>query len=467
MTLKVFNTLTRQKEVFKPINDNKVNMYSCGPTVYHYAHIGNLRTYIFNDILRKTLKYLNYDLTHVMNITDVGHIVGDADQGEDKMLKGAIRENKTVWQIAQQYTDAFMNDIKRLNIESPDHILKATDNIKEMQDIISTLVEKDYAYIADGNVYFDTSKFDGYEKLGKLNLENLREGARVCADSNKRNSTDFVLWFTKSKFQDQDMKWDSPWGVGYPGWHIECTAMSSKHFGNQFDIHTGGVDHIPVHHTNEIAQSEAAFGVKPWVNYWIHGAFLIDHTGKMSKSKGEFLTLQLLVDKGYDPLAYRYFCLNAHYRQQLTFSFEALDAAKTGFNTLKYRIIELKKNVNDNNQNHDLEKSYKDEFIEAISDDLNMPRALATFQKVLKDNNISNKQKYNLILDFDKVLGLNVDSFKEEAQEISPEIMDIIKERELARQNKDWAKSDELRDLLKGKGVLIKDTKEGTKWELI
>ncbi|PLW80507.1 cysteine--tRNA ligase [Candidatus Woesearchaeota archaeon] len=461
MSLRLYNTLSRKKEEFAPLKNNKVGMYSCGPTVYNYAHIGNLRTYIFNDILRKTLKYLRYDLTHVMNITDVGHLTSDADEGEDKMLKGAKREKKTVWQIAKYYTDAFMDDMKKLNIEIPDVIPKATDNIDKMQEITQTLIDKDYAYISEGNVYFDTSKFADYSNLGNLDIDQLKSGARVDEDSGKRNPSDFVLWFTKSKFDDQEMKWDSPWGKGYPGWHIECSAMSSKYLGNQFDIHTGGIDHIPVHHTNEIAQSECAFGKKPWVKYWVHGEFLVVDKDKMSKSSGDFLRLKTLIDKGFNPLHYRFFCLNAHYRQQLHFSFDALDAAKNGFENLKKKIIDLKDSKNNVETNIETKTNYETNFINSISDDLNMPKAMALVQNIIKDKELSNKDKLDLLYDFDKVLGLGFKNMKKEKIEVSNDIIELAKKRKVARDNKDWSTADKIRDELKEKGYVVKDTNDG------
>lgn len=464
MTLKLYNTLTRKKEDFVPINDKKVGMYSCGPTVYHYAHIGNLRTYVFNDILRRTLKYLGYELNHVMNITDVGHLTSDSDTGEDKMLKGAKREKKTVWDVADFYTNAFMKDIERLNIETPEVVPRATDNIKEMQEIISKIEENGYSYESGGNVYFDTSKFKKYVELGKLKLDKLEEGSRVEADKNKKNHSDFVLWFTKSKFDDQEMKWDSKWGTGYPGWHIECSAMSSRYLGEQFDIHTGGIDHIPVHHTNEIAQSEAAFGKHPWVKYWMHGEFLVINKAKMAKSGDNFLTLQVLVEKGFDPIIYRFFCLGAHYRQQLNFSFDSMESAKNSYENLRNRIIEIKNNLDDK-QESDIKIKAESEakFIDCINDDLNMPKALAVMQSVLREKELSNKDKLELLLDFDKVLGLKFSEMKEEKLDIPQDVQKLIDKRQKARENKDWKASDELRDEIKKKGYEVIDSKEGIK----
>lgn len=464
MTLKVYNTLTRKKEEFKPIDKKEVGLYSCGPTVYNYAHIGNLRTYIFNDILRRTLIYNGYKLKHVMNITDVGHLTSDADDGEDKMLKGARREKKTVWEIADFYTKAFMDDIKKLNIEKPEVIPKATDHINEMIEIIKKIEKNGFAYVSGGNVYFDTSKFKNYGKLANLKHDESEKLARVDADKSKKNPSDFVLWFTKSRFDEQEMKWDSQFGKGYPGWHIECSAMSSKYLGEQFDIHTGGIDHIPVHHTNEIAQSEAAFLKHPWVNYWMHGEFLVVDKGKMAKSADNFLKLQTLIDKGYEPIVYRYFCLTANYRQQLKFSFEGLDSAKNSFFALRRKVIEIKSNLN-GHENHDLVKKYKAEFKDIINDDLNMPKALALTYQVLKDDSLTNKDRYDILLDFDKVLGLGFKEMKEEEAEIDLDIEELIKKRDEAKKNKDFAASDRIRNELKTRGITLEDTKDGTKWK--
>ncbi len=467
MTLKIYNTLTRIKEDFKPIHSNKVGMYCCGPTVYNYAHIGNLRAYIFDDILRRTLIYNHFKLNHVMNLTDVGHLTSDADAGEDKMLKGAKREGKTVWEVAQFYTDAFMNDLELLNIETPDVVCKATNHIKEMIELIERIEKNGYAYVSGGNVYFDTSKFKSYGELARLKLDELEAGARIEVDENKKNPNDFVLWFTKSKFEDQAMKWDSPWGIGYPGWHIECSAMSMKYLGEQFDIHCGGIDHIPVHHTNEIAQSEAATLKKPWVKYWLHNNFLVmDKNEKMAKSGDNFLRLQLLIDKGFDPIEYRYFALTTHYRQELKFSFEGLTGAKNAYNSLKNKIIEIKK---DNSSKGELKiNNYREEFLESINDDLNTPKALAVLWAVIKDDALGGKEKYELLTDFDKVFGFKISEIKEEAQEeLSPEIQSLIEKREQARKNKDYKEADEIRDELKKLGIELLDTKEGIKTKKI
>jgi len=463
MTLVLFNTLSRKKEEFKPINPPDVGMYSCGPTVYNFAHIGNLRTYVFNDLLRRALMRNNLKLKHVMNVTDVGHLTSDADEGEDKMLLSAKKEHKTTLDVAKFYTDAFFNDTKLLNIQDPDVICKATEHIKEMIELNKRIESNGFAYLEGGNLYFDTAKLDDYGKLARLKLDELKEGARTDKDHNKKNSTDFVLWFTKSKFADQEMKWESPWGTGYPGWHVECSAMSSKYLGEQFDIHTGGIDHIPVHHTNEIAQSEAAFGKKPWVKYWIHGEFLVMDKGKMSKSAGTFITMKSLTDKGYDPLAYRFFCLGTHYRKQLMFSWEALDGAASAYKSLKNKIAELKAKMKAEEKQDCIasdEKEYESDFMEAINDDLNMPKALAILNELINDPCTSNKAKLDLISSFDGVLGL--DLLKEEEElDVPADVRELVKQREEARKKKDFKLSDQLRDAIKAKGFVVEDSKGG------
>ncbi|MBI5798249.1 cysteine--tRNA ligase [Candidatus Woesearchaeota archaeon] len=453
--MKLYNTLDRKKETFSPITQNEVKLYTCGATVYNYAHIGNLRTYVFEDILKRTLLFNGYKVKHVMNITDVGHLTSDADEGEDKMLKGAKREKKTVWQIADFYTKAFQNDIKKLNIQDPNIWCKATDHIKEQVEMIEALEKKGFTYTAGGNVYFNTGKFKDYGKLAKLNLKAEKQ-ARIEKDKNKKNSHDFVLWFTKSKFQDQEMKWDSKYGRGFPGWHIECSAMATKYLGKQFDIHCGGIDHIPVHHTNEIAQSEAALGVKPWVHYWLHGEFLVLNEQKMSKSSGEFLTLQKVIEKGYDPLAYRYFCLGTHYRKPLMFSWEAMDSAQNALKKLQNKVLELKEKPNEGKNNTE---KYIEDFQGAINDDLNMPQALAAVWDMLKDEKVNNKNKYETLLQFDKVLGLGLDRIKK--IKIPEEVQILIEKREDARLKKSWKEADQMRDKLKALGYSIEDTSSG------
>lgn len=455
MALRVYNTLTRKKEIFKPIKDNFVGMYACGPTVYNFAHIGNLRTYIFEDILKRVLLFDGFKVEHVMNITDVGHLTSDSDSGEDKMLKGAKREGKSVWEIADFYTEAFMHDIDSLNIIKPDIICKATDHIKDMIALIKKIEKNRYTYDAGGNVYFDVSKFKNYGELARLDLKNLEAGARVDVDSNKKNPYDFVLWFTKSKFTDQEMKWNSPWGIGYPGWHIECSAMSMRYLGEHFDIHCGGMDHIPVHHTNEIAQSEAATG-KKWVNYWMHGEFLVLEKEKMAKSGGNFLTLKVLNDKGYNSLDYRYFCLTAHYKKPLTFSYEGLYSARNSFSKLKNLVLEFKKDKSKIDEKK--VKKYLKVFSDVIDDDLNMPQALAILWEVTKDVSISDSAKYKILLDFDSVLGLGLKDLKEER--VPTSVMKLVSDREKARAEKNWKESDRLRGEIFKLGYSVKDMKE-------
>ena len=382
--MQIYNTLTKKKEIFKPIDEKQVGMYTCGPTVYHYAHIGNLRSYIMEDVLEKELRYEGYNVKRVMNITDVGHLSSDADTGEDKMLKGAKREHKTVLEIAKFYTDAFFSDCNKLNIKRPDVVEPATNCIDEFIKMISGLLEKGYAYIAGGNVYFDTSKLDKYYTLSSHNEDDLMVGVRddVDVDENKRNKTDFVLWFTKSKFDDQELKWDSPWGVGYPGWHIECSCISMKHLGENLDLHCGGIDNIFPHHTNEIAQSEAYIGHK-WCNYWFHVHHLNDKQGKMSKSKGDFLTVSLLEEKGYNPLVYRMFCLQSHYRKPLQFSYEVLDSVAAGYKKLKNRIAKLDK---EGTVNEAKAAEYKKKFIDIVGNDLNTASGITLIYYLLKDD---------------------------------------------------------------------------------
>ncbi len=457
MVLTLYNTLTRKKELFVPLKGKEVGLYTCGPTVYHYAHIGNLRSYIFEDILKRTLQLNGYHVKHVMNITDVGHLTSDADEGEDKMLKGARREGKTVWEVATFYTKAFKDDIKKLNIIPPEIWCKATDHIKEQIEMIQQLEKKGFTYLAGGNVYFDTSKLKDYGKLAQLDLDAGKK-ARVEKDLHKKNPHDFVLWFTKSKFQEQEMKWDSPFGSGYPGWHIECSAMSSKYLGKQFDIHCGGMDHIPVHHTNEIAQSEGAFGKRPWVKYWLHNAFL-ELTGgaKMAKSGENFITLSTLEEKGFHPLDYRYFCLGTHYRNPLMFSYEALEGAKITRKRLMEKVLEFK-SAKDAEHNS-LQQHYLERLTLEINDDLNTPQALATMWDVVKNEQLSAKDKYALLLEFGDILGLDLKKAKKES--IPEEIIALAEERLLARKNKEWIKSDGLRKKIKQLGYEIGDTTEG------
>ncbi len=458
MSLTLYNTLTKTREKFVPLKDKTVGMYACGPTVYNYMHIGNLRSFLFEDILKRTLLFNGFKVKQVMNITDVGHLTSDADAGEDKMLKGARRENKTVWQVADIYTKAFQNDIKKMNLLPANKLCKATDHIKEQIEMIKILEKKGYTYFKGGNVYFDTSKVNDYGKLAQLDLD-ADSQARVERDPNKKNPHDFVLWFTKSKFQEQEMKWDSPWGKsGYPGWHIECSAMATKYLGKQFDIHCGGIDHIPVHHTNEIAQSEAANGKKPWMKYWLHNEFLVLGKEKMAKSGENFVTLSALIEKGFDALDYRYFCLGTHYRKPLMFSYEALEGAKAARKRLTERYLELKKTGLFSIQK---QKKYLEDFTKDINDDLNTPKVLAVLWDVLKDESLTDKDKYSLLLAFDKVLGFNLKGLKKENTKIPAEVKKIAELRLQARHNKDWKKADELREKIKELGYIVGDTKEG------
>ena len=455
MTLKLYNTLSRKKEEFKPINPPNVGMYACGPTVYNYAHIGNLRTYVFNDVLRRTLLKNGFKLKEVMNITDVGHLTSDADEGEDKMLTAAEREKKKVSDIANFYTKAFFRDTERLNIQRVEIECKATEHIKNMIEMNQRIEKNGFAYFAGGNLYFDTGKLDDYGKLARLKLDELKEGARTDKDPNKKSPTDFVLWFTKSKFKDQEMKWESPWGLGYPGWHIECSAMSSKYLGDQFDIHTGGIDHIPVHHTNEIAQAEAASGKKPWVKYWVHGEFIVMDKGKMSKSAGTFITLQSLIDKGFAPLAYRFLCLGTQYRKQLMFSWEAMQGAANAYKALKNKIAEL----DDKAKDESAKKSYHEKFMKEVNDDLNTPKALAVLNELISDDKLSKKSKQELIADFDEILGL--DLLKQEKLDVPKEVQDLVDKREKARGLKDFERADTMRKIIESKGFVVEDTKDG------
>lgn len=465
--MKIYNTLTKQVEEFVPNEKGMVKLYTCGPTVYHFAHIGNLRTYIFEDILEKTLIYLGYNVNRVMNITDVGHLQSDADTGEDKMLLGAKREGKTVYEIADFYTKSFFDDCEKLNIKKPNTISKASDNVEEYIKIIKVLIDKGIAYVSGNNVYFDISKAKDYYRLSGKDEEELIIGARddVNEDTEKRNPFDFVLWFTKSKFEDQAMKWDSPWGVGYPGWHIECSGISMKYFGDNLDIHCGGVDNIFPHHTNEIAQSEAYLGHK-WCNYWVHGEHLNDKSGKMSKSKGGFLTLSLLKENGYNPLSYRFMCLQSHYRNQLVFSYESLDTAESAYSKLQSKIKTILKDESKLNQ--DKITYYNNIFKNELSNDLNTSNALTCLFNVIKDESLNNNTKLYLIEEFDKVLSLNlITSNKEISNEMKEKINELIKNRNEAKANKDYAKADQIRDELLNMGISIKDTREGTLFELI
>lgn len=471
--MKLYNSTSRVVEEFIPNNKNQVTMYTCGPTVYHFAHIGNLRTYIMEDILERSLNYLGYNVKRAMNITDVGHLTGDSDDGEDKMLKGAEREHKTVMEIAKFYTEAFKTDCEKLNIKWPKIVVPATSMIDEYIKMITILIEKGYAYQSAGNIYFDTSKLKEYYKFGNQTGEDMAVGVRdsVEEDSGKKNQNDFVLWFTKSKFENHALKWDSPWGVGYPGWHIECSAISLKHLGENLDIHCGGVDNKFPHHTNEIAQTESCIGHK-WCNYWFHTEHLNTTSGKMSKSSGEFLTVSLLEEKGYNPMYYRLFCLQSHYRKQLVFSYEGLDGAKSAYDKLYKRLTSLKNNGNAvNSSNFD---EYNDKFKNALANDLNTSMAITVVFDVLKAD-VNDETKIALIKSFDKVLGLNLSKAFEEKQEaVIPEISEelkqyienLIEERKQAKLNKNYARADEIRNELATKGIELIDTKEGTTYKI-
>ena len=462
LSMKLYNTMDRKVEEFVPIEEGKVGMYCCGPTVYNYAHIGNLRTYIFEDILHRTLEEAGYRVKHVMNITDVGHLTGDGDDGEDKLGKRSRETGKSVWDIAAFYTDAFFADEKALNIKRPNVVCKATDHIQDMIALIKRLEEKGHTYTAGGNVYFSIDAFDDYGKLAGQKQEDKLSGARIAVDGNKRNPQDFVLWFTNSKFGEQAMMWDSPWGRGYPGWHIECSAMSMKYLGETFDIHCGGIDAIPVHHTNEIAQSEAATGHK-WVNYWCHGEFLLNDKGKMSKSSGEFLTLPVLVGHGYNALDYRYFCLGGHYRTQLKFSYEALDHAKSARERLNSMVAELKAKAKPESTISEKAESYKDSFFAALFNDLRCPEALAVMWKMLKDNSITEGEKLSLLYSMDKVLGLDLDKVeaKKEEKVGGEEEWKLVEERKQAKAEKNYQRADEIRKELEERGYIVKDTPQG------
>lgn len=463
--LKLYNTLTRKIEEFKPISNRKVGLYTCGPTVYDYAHIGNLRSYIFADILKRALLYNKYDVNHVMNITDVGHLTSDADTGEDKMEKGSQREGKTVWDIARFYTESFKKDINRLNILEPNIWCKATDHIEQQIKQIKKIETNGFAYKTSTGLYFDTGKLKDYGKLAQLNLEGLKEGARIGADSEKRNPTDFALWKFSPTGKKRQMEWDSPWGKGFPGWHIECSAMSVHYLGAPFDIHTGGIDHIPVHHTNEIAQTEGAEG-KIQANWWLHGEFLNIDKGRMGKSEGNLLTLNALVEKGFEPLAYRYFTFSAHYRKPLTFSWEGLTAAQTAYKKLIDYVGALDSNANYRDAYRKDSKiicaQYEQNFLNAVNSDLNIPEALAVTWNLLKSD-LPDADKKATIVKFDQVLGLDLDKKIEKKEiDIPPKINKLIKEREQARKEKDFQHADQLRKQIEEAGFALEDSPKGT-----
>ena len=449
--MKIYNTASRKKEELKTIKDGVVGTYSCGPTVYSSPHIGNMYAYICWDLLARTLKYLGYEVHNVVNITDVGHLTSDADSGQDKMEKGSEKEGKTVWEIAKKYEAEFLENLKELNIESPWKMPRATDHIQEQIELIKKIESNGFTYQISDGIYFDTAKFKDYGKFANLNLEKIREGARVEVNEEKKNPTDFALWKFSPKDEKRQMEWDSPWGVGFPGWHIECTAMSTKYLGNVFDIHTGGEDHIPVHHTNEIAQGYGAFG-KMTANYWMHNAFITFGGSKISKSSGGLYTIFDLKEMGFDPLAYRYLVLGSHYRKGMEFSLDSLKAADTALNKLRsYRVERLSK----------VSEEYKSEFVSKITDDLAMPEALAVVWKLMKSD-LTPEDKWTTLLDFDNVLGLSLD--KEVLEETIPEeILKLVEERKTARDNKNWSESDRLRDIIKEKGYLVEDSQNSCK----
>ncbi len=458
MKIQLYNSLERKKSEFSPIQPGKVGLYTCGPTVYNFAHIGNLRTYIFEDILKRILRYNDFQVKHVMNITDVGHLTGDRDMGEDKMEKGAQREGRTAWEIAEFYTRAFESDIALLNIIEPDIWVKATDTISDQIELIKILEAKGYTYRTGDGIYFDTARFKDYTRLSHQDIESLREGARVEKNPEKRNATDFALWKFSPEGVRRQMEWDSPWGTGFPGWHIECSAMSMKYLGEQLDIHCGGTDHIDVHHTNEIAQSEAATG-KKFFNCWMHGAFLIIAGGKkMAKSEGNFLTLQnAFVKKGISPLAYRFAAFQTHYRKPMEYSEESIQAARNGLQHLRNQVRQAAQNST--GQKGAVKGEFRTKFLEAINDDLNMPRAMAVVQEMLKSST-GDDDKHATILDFDRVLGLSLDRV-DKPEELPQEIKNLVAERQAARDAKDWAASDRLRDTIQDLGYLVQDAKEG------
>jgi cysteinyl-tRNA synthetase len=468
MAFTFYNTLGRSRQPFKPLQEGKVGFYGCGPTVYNYAHIGNLRAYVHHDILVRSLRRAGYDVNHVMNITDVGHLSGDADEGEDKMVKTAEERGKSVLDIADFYTQAFFKDTDRMNITRPTVICKATEHIADMIALIERIERNGFTYFAGGNLYFNITRFPSYGELALLRLDEQQAGARTEQDENKRNPRDFVLWFTKSKFEKQALMWDSPWGRGYPGWHIECSAMSMKYLGENFDIHAGGIDHIPIHHTNEIAQSEAATGKKPWVSYWLHNEFLVMDKGKMSKSSGSFLTLQNLVDEGFDPLDYRYFLLGGHYRSQLQFSTESLKGAKNSRLSLTDKVRSLADKSGGAASGEGADK-YMGAFNAAIEDDLSTPRALAELWGLLKEGSAA-PGALAAVFDMDRVLGLGLEDACKSGEsgengDFSREIEELIAKRAEAKKARDFTTADSIRQSLKERGIILEDGKDGTVWK--
>ena len=462
--IRLYNSLTKETEQLKPLSKELVKVYCCGPTVYNYQHIGNLRTYIFEDLLIRTLRHAGYKVQHVMNITDVGHLVSDADEGEDKMAVAMRREKKRSFEIAEYYTEIFFNHCADLNILKPDIICKATEHIEDMIGLIKRIEENGFTYESNGNIYFDISKLPDYGKLAQLDLKKLQAGARIEVDPNKRNPHDFVLWFTKSKFENQELQWDSPWGRGYPGWHIECSAMSMKYLGEEFDIHCGGIDHIPVHHTNEIAQSEAATQ-KPWVKIWMHGEFLVLNKQKMAKSAGGFITIDTVKEHNIDPLSYRLMCMSAHYRQQLSFSWEGLEQSAHTLKKLKEQVLSVREVAGEEGSTLTSEAAlkYKQEFVSAFYDDLNAPRALASLWNAIGDNSIEPAEKVALLYEMDQILGFDMPNWARESVEIPEEVQELVEKRDTARKEKNWEESDRLRDEIKALGFVVEDTSEGGK----
>jgi cysteinyl-tRNA synthetase len=469
--LHLYNSPARKKERFETLEPGKVRMYCCGPTVYNYAHIGNLRTYLFEDFLRRTLEYLGYQVEHVVNITDVGHLTSDADTGEDKLEKGALREGASVWDIAKRYTQEFQKDWKRLNLVEPTHWPRATDYIEQQIALVQTLEKKGYTYIIQDGVYFNTSKFSRYADFAGLDVDNLEAGIRVAMADGKLNSTDFALWKFSPKDSQRAMEWDSPWGKGFPGWHVECSAMAMDLLGPQLDIHCGGIDHLRIHHTNEIAQSECATG-KQYSRFWLHGGWLLEDSGgkegagKMSKSGDNFVRLETLIQEGYDPLEYRYFTMSSHYKNYLNFSWENLSSAKRGLSALKSKTAPLVKQAT--SIQSDLGKEWLSKFQKAICDDLNLPQALAVLNTMLKDEDLLPGEQGALVLDFDTILGLKLGEVEEKKEiALEAELSGLVEERNLARKSKDFARADEIRDIFREKGLVLKDTPEGTHWEPI
>jgi cysteinyl-tRNA synthetase len=462
--VRLYDTLSRGIRDFEPIEPGKVRLYTCGPTVYGYAHIGNLRTYVFEDVLRRTLESSGYDVTHVMNVTDVGHLESDADEGEDKMVIASRRERRSPWEIARYYETAFFEDCAALAIRPPHIVARATEHIDDMIDFVVELQKLGYAYEADANVYFDIAKYPPYPELAGLRLDKLQEGARVEVDHRKRNPLDFVLWFSQSKFPNQIMRWPSPWGVGFPGWHIECSAMASKYLGDRIDIHCGGIDHIPVHHTNERAQSEARFGHR-WVNTWMHSEFLLMGEEKMAKSSGQVMRLQVLTDAGFDPVHFRYLCLGARYRSALRFSMEALQGARNAVEGLKDRVIAWKLAPGRGPGDAEAGEAYRQQFWEAMRNDLDTPVALSVLWGMAKDPSIGSSRKLELLLEFDRVLGLGVDEFRQ--RDLEPEAMEQIRRREEARSRGDWAEADRIREDLRRSRIEVRDTRDGSQWFIV